>query len=382
MLSSVTSVRVVASLLVLLLAGFATVVILPDTGDDRLRINDLELARLAQTPDGRARLERDARDHLMSEPLSARALRQLGTARALDGDDVASERLHMLAERVSRRDLGTQLWLIERAAAAGDVAETLRHYDLALTSEPASGELLYPVLASAIEDEAVRSALAPYVRADRPWVRSFLAAGLEEAMPSALSALVAVARPDTVKGIMGTLLTRMARDQDFVSARKLLMATPVGRAASGDMTVSDRTTAPQLGPFGWQLGRSDGVDAVRDGGGLTVRISSGASGLAARRVLILRPGRYRLGYAVQSQGVTGTASLSADAQCLGGPGNTRLLSAGATEARDVATLLSHQLTVPAGCGALAIAFRVIGGDGQQEEMLRIDRITFTSVAGA
>lgn len=380
MLSSVKSVRVAASLLALLLAGFATFVIRPDTGDDRLRINDLELARLAQTPNGRDRLERDARDHLNSEPLSARALRQLGTARALAGDEAASERLHMLAERVSRRDLGTQLWLIERAAAAGDVAETLRHYDLALTSEPGSGRLLYPVLASAISDEAVRSALEPYVRADRPWVRSFLASGLGEASPVALSALVAIARPDTVKGVMGPLLTRIARDQDFITARKLLMATAVGRAALRDMTVSEQTTAPQLGPFGWQLARSDGVDAFREGAGFAARTSSGASGLAARRVLVLRPGRYRFGYALQSQGSAGGASLSADAQCLGGQDNSRPLPATVTEARDTSTRITHELNVPTGCGALAIAFRVIGGDGQQDETLLVDRIILAGIA--
>ncbi len=390
MMSSAPRARLVACLLAMALGTLATVRaaggdaglgILPPANEERLRINDLDLARLSQTQDGRERLEQEARDHLVSEPLSARALRQLATARALAGDDSASERLHSLAERTSRRDLGTQLWMIERSAAAGDVAETLRHYDLALTTQPSSGDILYPVLASAIADKAVSDSLVPYVRADRPWIRSFLATALDQASPAALSRLVALARPQTVKAIMGRLLSRMARDEDFAAAHQLLMATAVGRAASASMAVSDRTTAPQLGPFGWELARNDDVDATREGDGFVVRISSGASGLAARRVVILRPGRYRLGYALQSQGGA-SASLSTDAQCLSGPKGPVALPEVVTQARDTSTNIGHALSVPTGCGAVAIAFRVIGGDAQQDGMLRVDRIVLTGSAGS
>lgn len=380
---SVHPVRLLVSLLALLLAGLATLDVRnAGEGEQRLRLNDLNLTSLAQTPKGRERLERAARDHLTSEPLSARALRQLATVRALAGDSAASERLHDLAERVSRRDLGTQLWMIERSAAAGDVAGTLKHYDLALTSEPASGELLFPVLASAISDPAVSSGLAPYIRAERPWVPSFLAAGLDEASLPALAALVAVAPPDTVKGIMGTLLTRLARERDFATARMLLARTAVGRAARDDITVSERTIAPQLGLFGWQLTRSDGVDATLEGEGFIVRIASGASGLAARRVLLLSPGRYRLGYTLGSEEMAGGVSLSADAECLGGLDLARPLPAVVTAAGDARRSVTHELTVPPGCGGLAIAFRVMGGDSQQDQRLLVDRILLKRLAPA
>lgn len=394
MMASARGARLLACLAALLLGGVATlravaewatrpspIGILSGADGDRLRVNDLNLARLSQTPEGRRQLESDAREQLASEPLSARALRQLGTVRALADDDADSERLHLLAERVSRRDLGTQLWLIERSAAAGDVAETLRHYDLALTTEPGSGALLYPVLASAISDSAISDALLPYVRADRPWVRAFLAAALGEAPPASLVPLVAAATPETAKGIMGPLLSRMARDKDFVVARTLLMATAVGRAASGTTAVSERTTAPQLGPFGWQLLRSDGVDASRDGEALVARVSSGASGVAARRTFILPPGRYRFGYALESRGVSGGASVGTEAQCLGvAASNARPLPAALERAGDTRKPVAHDLSVPTGCNALAIAFRVVGGDTQQDESLRIDGITLARTA--
>lgn len=378
-LSSAGYGRGVGVLLALLLAGLAILDARTAARGDGLRLNDLNLASLTQTPGGRERLERDARDRLMAEPLSARALRQLGTARALAGDDAAAERLHGLAERLSRRDLGTQLWMIERSAAAGDVARTLRHYDLALTSEPASGDLLYPVLARAIADPAVSRSLTHYVRRDRPWVPPFLASGLNDAPSTALAALVAAAPPDTVKGIMGPLLTRLARERDFATARTLLRATTIGRAALNEMTVSERTTAPQLGPFGWQLIRSDAVDASLEGEGFVARIGFGASGLAAQRIFILPPGRYRFRYALTSQGMAGDASLSVDAECLGAPDIVRPLPAAVTEARDAISIASHDLVVAAGCGGLAIAFRVIGGDARQDETLRVDRIMLTQV---
>lgn len=341
----------------------------PWVSEPVLRSNDLAMAQLARSPEGRAEVERDALQRLAVEPLSARALRQLGSMRALAGEDESADRLHSLAEEVSRRDLGTQLWLIERASQQGDLGAALRHYDVALTVEPGSGELLFPVLAAAIEDDAVRTGLVPYVRADRPWVRSFLAKALVEAPPAAVADLVTVASDRARKAVSAPLLARLVDEGDFATARRLLRSLGVPLA----LAVDDTSTDPRLGPFAWTLARSDGVDVVRDGDGMLIRVRSGASGLAARRTLLLPPGSYRLGYSVRSvSGATG-ASLKMEARCLGEP-----LSAAKPEAimraTDAGAAASHDLYLPPGCGALALAFHALGGDGQQEEVLRLDRL--------
>jgi hypothetical protein len=115
-----------------------------------------------------------ARQALLAEPLSVPAVATLGINAAIaNRPETASILAH--SDRLSRRDLRTRLWMIEDAAAREDTKGTLRHYDLALRTSRAAPELLFPVLARAIEDTEIRRELVPMLAAKPAWGESFIA---------------------------------------------------------------------------------------------------------------------------------------------------------------------------------------------------------------
>ncbi len=114
-----------------------------------------------------------ARQALLAEPLSVPAVATLGINAAIaNRPETASILAH--SDRLSRRDLRTRLWMIENAAAREDTVGTLRHYDLALRTSRAAPELLFPVLARAIEDTDIRRALIPILAAKPAWGEGFI----------------------------------------------------------------------------------------------------------------------------------------------------------------------------------------------------------------
>ena len=94
------------------------------------------------------------------------ALRQSALAQGVETG--AGAQLLRLAQRVSRRDLETQLYLLELRAREGNIEESLRHYDALLLSRPETSSMLLGILARGLGDRDLRKALAEY--AGRDWV--------------------------------------------------------------------------------------------------------------------------------------------------------------------------------------------------------------------
>lgn len=144
-------------------------------GDGRL-LALLSEKRSAATADDAQRRQSQwlARQALIAEPLSVAAVATLGINAALREDEAAAARILTHSDRLSRRDLRTRLWMIENAAAREDTPETLRHYDIALRTSRVAPELLYPVLARAIDDAAIRRELVRTLATKPVWGASFL----------------------------------------------------------------------------------------------------------------------------------------------------------------------------------------------------------------
>lgn len=85
-----------------------------------------------------------------------------------------ARRLFLHSERLSRRNLITQLWAIEDAVARDDVAGALRHYDIALRTAPRMAEVLFPVLKSASTDPAIRTGLIRTLSGKPLWAGDFI----------------------------------------------------------------------------------------------------------------------------------------------------------------------------------------------------------------
>lgn len=144
-------------------------------GDGRLAGKLAEkMAASSGAPGERVATARIARQALDAEPLSAPALTALALLTQIDGNTSQARRLFLHSNALSRRELGTRLWLIEDAVSRNDVAGALRQYDIALRTSKNAPDILFPVLTQAIADPAIAGALTATLRQRPAWGSDFL----------------------------------------------------------------------------------------------------------------------------------------------------------------------------------------------------------------
>ena len=149
------------------------------------------LAGPAATAAERQRSDELARLALQQDPTAVVAASTLGLNAQIRGDTAAARRLFTYAQKLSRRDLATQLWMIEDAVGRGDISGALRHYDIALRTTEESWELLFPILSSASTNAPVRRELVKTLGAKPLWGEAFIAhAAASPRDPKAASVLL------------------------------------------------------------------------------------------------------------------------------------------------------------------------------------------------
>jgi tetratricopeptide (TPR) repeat protein len=241
---------------------------------------------------------------LREQAINPRALRLLGYYADVEGDSATAEKFIRMAQRLSRRDAATQLWLIEAYARENDTKQTLVHYDIALRTKPDTQTILFPRLLNAIEDEDIRTALKPYIRAENGWGGSFLfhANANSKNLPALTDLVVetgGLVDPKAAKNQEQGLLSRLVSEKYFADAKRLFLqmsgAKPA-RMTSAAFDPSDRDA--RFGAMGWQL-----IDDPDAGGGFTGKAAdrqialslfanSGTTRPVATKLLYLNPGSY------------------------------------------------------------------------------------------
>ncbi|WP_156495529.1 hypothetical protein [Croceicoccus estronivorus] len=313
---------------------------------------------LGETPVSRAaRMREAARAVLRTAPLDPAAPRQLGLADELAGKGSGLAQLR-LAERLSRRDLPTQLALIEQEAQAGDLPATLLHYDRALTVHPASEDQLLPLLAVALDDADIRAALVPY--ADRPWFSRLARRAISQgADPLALARLLqAIRQTDGRQELADTLwpiiLAKLISSGQVNDARTLAGNLPgQNPQALNQLGFSKAATNdPRLGPLGWRMtGEGPVAASFNKPGQLAIRVASNRSGVVTERVTLLPPGRYRVMQDITYPATGPKARLTWGLRCLGKP--SRQLDRHSLPAASGSRTHTFTLTIPADCPAQA-----------------------------
>jgi hypothetical protein len=230
------------------------------------------------------------------------AVTTLGLSAEVAGDRVRARRLFAYSERLSRRDLTTQIWALEDAVGHGDIGGALRHYDIALRTSPESADLLFPVLAAASGDTAVRSALVRTLAGDPPWAAPFVSYLAENGKDPIVNAtvlqrlgLAGFSVPATARVAVVTALTRAGyADQAwsfYASGRPGL-----DRRRSRDPLFTGDTISPS--PLDWTPVESPGISTSIQHGdrGGVFEFSAPASvgGALLRQLQLLPPGKYRL----------------------------------------------------------------------------------------
>jgi hypothetical protein len=253
----------------------------------------------APDPEAATRLARQA---LWQDPTAVVAVTVLGFSAESAGNHRSATRLFDYAEALSRRDLPTQLWKIEAAVARGDVAETLRHYDIALRTSRLASDILFPVLVSAIASPPVRSELVRTFRRGPSWGPLFLEyAASKSSNPIVVSNLFQDLQRNGIRPapmaqtvLIDTLASRGAYEEAWRYYHAV--RRHVDRRRSRDPRFTVDIALPTS--FDWRVVNDTGVSAslqrADSGGALDFAAPAGLGGAVAQQKQLLPPGRYRL----------------------------------------------------------------------------------------
>ncbi|WP_156021453.1 tetratricopeptide repeat protein [Sphingomonas melonis] len=257
------------------------------------------LAGADATLEDRARADVLAKHALQQDPTAVAAVATLGINADARGDGAVARRYFAYAQKLSRRDLRTQLFMIEDAVQHGDIPRTLHQYDMTLRVFPNLGEMLYPVLASATADPAIRSELVKTLAAKPLWSNSFIefAANSDSDIKSVAALFLdlghaGISIPETAHA--GTINALIAGEQrDAAWSYYATIRPGADRRHSRDQRFAANLETPSQ--FDWT--------PINDGSGLTTSIQDGLfeftaaasiGGPMLRQLQLLPPGTYRL----------------------------------------------------------------------------------------
>lgn len=270
--------------------------------------NSLALGELAgdtvvpgAAPTDLAKGRRAAVRALMIEPGNVDAARALGIAYGLQNREVAALKALTYGEAMSRRDLPTQMALIEWRVQQGDVVGALRHYDRALRTTR-SITILLSTMISASADPAIRREVLKLLARRPPWRSAFLVQLIDEQTPpDTVYGIVAALRLDPTnpyeRQVLSAAVGKLVGQNRVSDARRLV--SPAHAAVRNGDFESDNT----FPPLDWALVDDATLNAViEDGPGeygrsLFLDARNGRSGVIASQWLSLTPGRYRLALA-------------------------------------------------------------------------------------
>jgi hypothetical protein len=334
-----------------------------------------ELFAQKQDPATLDRVEAMAKESLRGGALNPVAIRLLGYVADVRGDRKKARELMLLSQKVSRRDFGTQLWLIEDAVARNDKKQALYHYDIAMRTTPSSYPLLFPTLTGALEDPEVRDALAPIVRRAPVWLSAYL----EEAIPNvpnpanlAEVLVKAGGLPDEegFRALSNTLLGQLAAKNNFPAFKQYYLSLKgSNRAAFQSVALTKNTVNLPYPMVGWQTQENTGFGASFSQPDSKGRYSaaayaaSGERGEVMRKVLFLNPGDYRFEAQYSALEGISDAEVRWDMQCISAPANINTWFVD-SPIRKGNFAHRRDFTIGKDCRSQLLLLHVAGGSGQ------------------
>lgn len=334
-----------------------------------------ELFAEKQDPATLAKVEAMAKQSLRGGALNPVAIRLLGYVADVRGDREKARELMLLSQKVSRRDFGTQLWLIEDAVARNDKKQALYHYDIAMRTTPSSFPILFPTLTGALSDPEVRAGLAPYVRQAPEWLPAFLgeAIGTIENPANLADVLVKSGRlpdRDDYHSLSNSLLGQLAAKNKFPAFRQYYLSLRGSRESTlATASLTKDTVNLRYPVAGWQIVESPAIGGAfsqADKAGrhsLAAFAGSGERGEVMRKYLFLKPGNYR--FAARYQVLEGApdSEIRWDLQCLSAKANVSKWFA-TTPVRQGNFATTQDFTLGSDCANQALVLQVAGGSGQ------------------
>ena len=334
-------------------AGLAAAMVQDDAG--------VLAARGTVPPSLTARVRARALRSLDRQPVNPAGARLLAFATAT-GDPARAHRLLAYAEAMSRRDLPTQLALIENSVQRGAVAGALVHYNRALSANAEARPLLYPILAAAANEPAVWRPLSVMLARRPQWWRPFVemvaAQGTSPASLYAFARRLGLERgPTSDFALLQAMEKRLVDLGAYASAADLY--DRAHGVAHGRRPLLNNGGFEQPGgwdPFDWNLVEQPDLAALRQpspaasgGTALFLDATNGRGGDVAVQLMTLPPGAYRIGALAGAVRGDRLAFPQMVVRCA--RDGRELLHAPFPPALDGGTRWHVDLTVPAGCAA-------------------------------
>lgn len=358
------------------------------TNDDLAPILALQRRLVAPGQLRAPEIEATSRASLRAQAVNSVALRVLAMRAALLERPQQASAFLSLSERASRRDVLTQLMLIEQAVQANDIPVALSHYDKALRVNGQTYSLLFPVLGAAIERPPIRQATIPYVRHWAPWMSDFIDATLSSGPAGARNAamlLISANVGDVLRSKGPPLIQALIAGGEFAMAQQVFQAMPGANPQILQITdFRAATVDPAYGLISWTAINNGSSGAVFDGSSgsatRTVRLFAGPGErtLVLRRLIALPPGQYA--HMETRAAASGDATSKAiwEMKCQDSNGTQTIW-------RDAANGLSYRLEsgpgprIPSGCTHQILELTVDAGTSPEGLELVIQRFALNRV---
>jgi hypothetical protein len=268
------------------------------------RRSEMLLASGAPTSRMTKSIADDASTVLRSDPLNVKGLRNLAVVAAGSGQTIQLNQLAGLSLRLSRRDFGIQTILIEAAVSKNDIGSALAQYDIALTVSPAADDLMFPILAVAIQDPEIRSKFGIYVKKDPLWMGRFMEFATDDSKNAntvtdlILSAGGLAAAPG-YRSLERKLLSQLLDQGEFSRFERLFVSLPGADIAMlKTLQVVKTSSDTRFGVAGWQLVNNEKLQSNVEMGpratnpALNFSLNSDGTWVAARKLLLVKPGTF------------------------------------------------------------------------------------------
>lgn len=328
---------------------------------------------------GQAAAGRLAREALRQDPTAVRAVTTLGLIAQSGGRTEEARRLFSYANALSRRELQTQLWAIEDAVGRNDIRGALAQYDIALRTSRHAPELLYPVLAAALSDPAIRDELARTLGRRPSWSPTFVTYLAEQPLdPPATADLFAKLRrtglpvPEEASAL---LIAALANKGMWDLAWSYYATVRVGadRRQSRDPDFSTSIKFPSL--FDWMPVNGGGVatslQSGERGGAFVFSAPPSANGLLLQQAQMLAPGSYRLEGRSSGVDLPVTSQPYWALSCRGGPELGRIAVSSSAQANGI---FAGRFVVPTGCPLQTLALVARPSESMSGSSGQIDRV--------
>lgn len=273
----------------------------PFDGRITARLAQQILERNGAAPQATA-AERFARLALVQDATAVRAVSTLGLVLQLRRDISGARRAFAYARSLSRRDLQTQLWAIEDAVSRNDISGALAQYDIALRTSSVAPGLLFPVLASAVSDPAIRAGMIKTLARKPSWCGNFINY-LVESGPDPISTArllidmhrSGVMQSDSPKAL---LISRLIEGGFYDQAWTYYSAFRHGELRDESRDPNFLADNPDPTPFDWNIinegGVSTSIQRGERGGIFDFSASAAVGGRVLQQVQMLPAGHYRL----------------------------------------------------------------------------------------